>query len=233
MCGVKPPLLVDPAWPDVAMDGISALLCEVRCALPETGQQPIPLAFRLHGGAVAVRRFGDHLFTQPITANLLALDLVHHICRPVRLPKRWRASIDDPEVLREHGEPCSFPLDLARVFLASRRIDALPPLTKTFDLWTAEAALPPGWTIFRDRIVEAPADPPVRLVGDPQPAGVSVPLGDGASVAAELPTPPRGFPALGLPALGLPAQAAGLPMSTLSLPTLAADTKAERTEEAR
>ena len=81
-----------------------------------------------------------------------------------------------------------FHISSGEILLNDIRIDALPPLTKTFDLWTADAALPAGWTIFRDRIVEAPADPQPRnwpAIPDPQAAS--------------------------LPALGLPTLAATLP----------------------
>ena len=115
-----PPVAIDAAWPDVALDRVAELLHTVRCPVLGRNQPAVPLAFTQNGRAVSVRWECGQLAARPITPDLFAIDIVMHICRPVRLSAKWRYEWHDDSVLRRRGLPCAFPLGFARAFLASR-----------------------------------------------------------------------------------------------------------------
>jgi len=134
MCGTVSEVEVDPVWPDEALDSVADLLATVRCDGLGLGF-PTPLAFNLEGRAVQVQDLGAGLVVRPVTPHLLALDIVMHVCRPVR-GRHGR-----------YGVPTKFPLALARAFLDSDRVGLLPKLELDDDSLTL------GWCLLDGELV--------------------------------------------------------------------------------
>ena len=162
MCGVTPKVLIDPAWPDAALDQVGDLLRAVRCPLLGPDQPNVPLAFTRGGEAVTVQWQCGRLVAKPITPALFAIDIVGHVCRPVKLARGWwaraiRSGVMLQQKVDADGTPCGFPASFARAFLASHRVDWLPMLySHHLAAWQPDAVLLPEWNVFRDRIVEVP-----------------------------------------------------------------------------
>lgn len=192
MCGPLPNLLIDPAWSDSTLDDLADTLTTVRCPLLGPDQLAIPLAFAKGGRAVAVQWESGRLVAKPITPDLFALDIVQHVCRPVKLTRGWlsRATSAGAVIRRidgapaaedavHYGTPCGFPLSFARAFLVSRRVEWLPKLTCLGVPWSSAARLSVEWNLFADRIVEVPVPTAMTVpvsteVATPVPTAVTV-----------------------------------------------------------
>jgi len=225
MCGPLPNLLIDPAWSDPTLDDLADLLTMARCPLLGPDQPAIPLAFTKGGRAVTVQWECGRLVAKPITPDLFALDIVQHICRPVKLTRGWlsRATSAGAVIRRingvpvaedavHYGTPCGFPLSFARAFLASRRVEWLPKLIGLSAPWWPAARLSVEWNLFADRIVEVPVSTEVAA---PVSTEVAVPVSTEVAVPVltEVATPEMPVPT------AQPAQPADAPqLALLPLP---------------
>ena len=201
MCGRIPRVAIDAAWPDVALDRVAELLRAVRCPLLGPDQPNVPLAFTRGGEAVTVQWHCGRLVARPITPALFAIDIVGHVCRPVKLARGWyeraiRAGakirlIDGLSVAEDavpYGTPCGFPASFARAFLASHRVDWLPMLySHHLAAWRPDAVLLPEWNVFRDRIVEVPVS--TEVAASVPTAVAPIPTEMAALVSTEMAAP--------------------------------------------